>query len=246
MNVDRAHEIRIIALPHPPNTVVAVRGAVADALGEGWSIQRVVPRGRLVLIRGRSEHPIATEQYARDSHEAAVILARTGRFGKVEADIPIQVYAEEERGEVAGASAPPLRWVHDLVRWAAALGSMSADVRGGTGIRIGHPDTGYTDHPNLTLVGLDLDLDWDVVDNDDDALDDLEQHPLWPLPFPGHGTSTASVIVGRGPPGEGIEGLAPEARLVPIRTTESVSSSSTPTSPRPWPTPAESDATSSR
>ena len=99
---------------------------------------------------------------------------------------------------------------------------MSADVRGGKGIRIGHPDTGYTDHPNLTLVGLDLNLDRDVVDNDDDALDDLEQHPLWPLPFPGHGTSTASVIVGHGPPAVGIEGLAPEARLVPIRATESV------------------------
>ena len=46
------------------------------------------------------------------------------------------------------------------------------------------------------------------------------QHPLWLLPFPGHGTSTASVIVGHGPPIEGIEGLAPEATLVPIRTTE--------------------------
>ena len=101
MTIDRAYEIRLVAAPKSPNTVAVVRMVVADALGEGWGVQRVVPRSRLVLIRGRSEHPVATEQYARDSHEAAVILARTGRFGKVEADIPIRGYAEEERGEEA-------------------------------------------------------------------------------------------------------------------------------------------------
>ena len=44
---------------------------------------------------------------------------------------------------------------------------MRADVQGGKGIRIGQPDTGYTDHPNLTIVGLDLELDRDVIDNDE-------------------------------------------------------------------------------
>jgi len=223
MNVDRAHQIRIVARPNPPNTVAAVRGRVADALGEDWEVSRVTPRSPLVLIRGRSEHAVATEQYARDSHEAAVTLARTGRFEKVEADIPIRRYAKEDRAEdLVGAFAPPLGWVHDILRWDAALATMRAAGRGGKGIRIGHPDTGYAHHPNLTVAGLDLTLDRDVIDNDDDALDDLEQHPLWPLPFPGHGTSTASVIVGHGPPAVGIEGLAPEAKLVPIRATESV------------------------
>jgi serine protease len=223
MNIDRAHEIRIVARPKPPNNVSAVRGSVADALGETWEVSRVTPRSPLVLIRGHSANAVATEKYARDSHEAAMTLARTGRFEKVEADIPIRRYAEEERAEdVAGAFAPPLRWVHDILRWDQAMAAMRAAGRGGKGIRIGHPDTGYTRHPNLTVVGLDLDSDRDVIDGDDDALDDLEQNPLWPLPFPGHGTSTASVIVGHGPLDQGIEGLAPEARLVPIRATESV------------------------
>ncbi len=223
MKVDRAHEIRIIARPKSPNTVAAVRKVVADTLGEGWQVQRVTPKSRLVLIRGRSEHPVSTEPHARDSHEAAVTLARTGRFVKIEADIPIRGYAEEERvEEAAGAFAPPLKWVHDILGWEAALAAMPAAVRGGDGIRIGHPDTGYTDHPNLGMAGLDLNLDRDVIDGDNDARDDLEQHPLWPLPFPGHGTATSSVIVGHGPPAVGIEGLAPEAKLVPIRATESV------------------------
>ena len=223
MNVDRAHEIRIIAHAKSPNTVAAVRRIVTDTLGEGWHIERLTPKSRLVLIRGHSEHPVSTEPNARDSHEAAVALARTGRFVKVEADIPIRGYAEEEGDdEAAGAVPPPLKWVHNILRWDAALAAMPAAVRGGKGIRIGHPDTGYADHPNLGNAGLDLNLDRDVIDGDNDALDDLEQHPLWPLPFPGHGTSTASVIVGHGPPAAGIEGLAPEAKLVPIRATESV------------------------
>ena len=68
---------------------------------------------------------------------------------------------------------------------------------------------------------LDLSRDRDVIDGDD-AIDDLIPNPAWPLPNPGHGTRTASVIVGEGRPTEGIVGLAGGALLVPIRATESV------------------------
>ena len=225
MLVDRAYEIRLLAHPKAPNTVLAVRKFVADTLGEGWQVQRLTPRSRLVLIRGRSEAPVATDAYARRTHEAAVALAGTSRFLKVEADIPVRGYAEEETAvseAETGAFAPPLTWVHDILRWDAALAAMPAGVRGGRGMSIGHPDTGYTKHPNVGAAGLDLNLDRDVVDGDNDALDDLVQHPLWPLPFPGHGTATSSVIVGHGPADVGIVGLATEAKLVPIRATESV------------------------
>ena len=99
---------------------------------------------------------------------------------------------------------------------------MSDATRGGAGIGIGQPDSGYTLHPNVGAGGLDLSRDRDVIDGDDDALDDLIPNPAWPLPNPGHGTSTASVIVGQGTPTEGIVGLAGRALLVPIRATESV------------------------
>lgn len=223
MTQDRAYEIRLIAAPKPPNTVAAVREVVAEALGEGWRASRLVPRSPLVLIRGVSTEPVGTSGHARESHEAAVALERTGRFTKVEADVPIRGYAENEQPVTDLAEVGlPLDWVHRILHWQEALAAMPAGVRGGRGIRIGHPDTGYTDHPNLGAAGLDLNTDRDVIDGDDDARDDLDQHPLWPLPFPGHGTSTASVIVGHGPAGAGIAGLAPEARLVPIRATESV------------------------
>jgi hypothetical protein len=223
MPVDRAFQIRIVTEPAAPNTVPAIRPVVTAALGPGWRAQRLVPRGPLVVIIGRSEHPVATREHARQSHEAALALWETGRFTRVEADVPVRVYAEEENVEdVAGAFAPALDWVQTTVRWPEAMAAMAPAVRGGRGIRIGQPDTGYTLHPNVGAAGLDLTTDRDVIDSDDNALDDLEQHPLWPLPFPGHGTSTSSVIIGHGPAAEGITGLTPEARLVPVRATESV------------------------
>jgi len=117
MAVDRAHEIRIIAEPAEPNTVAAVRPVVKAALGPDWQVQRLVPRSRLVLIRGRSEHVVASQLHARDSHEAALRLQETRRFVKVEADIPIRGYAEEENVHgTLGAFAPPLDWVHTTLR----------------------------------------------------------------------------------------------------------------------------------
>jgi len=97
MVVDRAHEIRIIAEPREPNTVAAVRPVVKAALGPDWRVQRLVPRSRLVLIRGRSEHVVASQQHARDSHEAALRLRESGRFVKVEADLlftEIELYSK--------------------------------------------------------------------------------------------------------------------------------------------------------
>jgi serine protease len=112
--------------------------------------------------------------------------------------------------------------VHKILHWPEAMAQMSSATRGGVGISVGQPDSGYTLHPNLGAAGLDLNRDRDVIDGDDDAIDDLIPNPAWPLPNPGHGTRTASVIVGQGTPTDGIVGLAGRALLVPIRATESV------------------------
>ena len=97
--------------------------------------------------------------------------------------------------------------------------------RPGAGVHVGHPDTGYTLHPELAepsrlLVGEGYDYD----DDDPDPLDDLTAGFL---DNPGHGTGTGSVIlsgVGSATGGSGpfVSGAAPHASLIPIRTTESV------------------------
>jgi subtilisin family serine protease len=89
----------------------------------------------------------------------------------------------------------------------------------GEGMRVAHLDTGYTSHPELvTGAGVRADLGYNFEENHSDPtepLDTIDQ---------GHGTATASVLIGQ--PGKQhqipdleayAEGIAPRAELVPIR-----------------------------
>jgi hypothetical protein len=49
---------------------------------------------------------------------------------------------------------------------------------------IGHPDTGYQDHPEIAGQLL-TKLGYDFVHEDHDAHDDLERPPGEPAPIPG-------------------------------------------------------------
>lgn len=93
----------------------------------------------------------------------------------------------------------------------------------GDGIVIGHLDTGYTDHPELwdpapapqrVLVAQ----GFDFQASDPDPRDPLDGSA------PGHGTSTASVIMSalRGPDPIFVSGVAPRASLVPVRVSGGV------------------------
>lgn len=89
----------------------------------------------------------------------------------------------------------------------------------GRGIRVGHPDTGYTEHsdffdPTRVLVAE----GFDFFEGDADPSDPLGGQA------PSHGTSTGSVIMSAvGPAGVAhVTGSAPEALLVPYRVSDSV------------------------
>ena len=105
-------------------------------------------------------------------------------------------------------------------RWAVEqIGCLEAWKRSrGAGVRIGHPDTGYCDHPELAGA-IDEGQDYDVLEGDDDAHDVLTGVP--PAQFPGHGTGTASVIASRDT-GVDLAGAAPEATVLPFRIARSV------------------------
>ncbi len=97
----------------------------------------------------------------------------------------------------------------------------------GNGIIIGHPDTGYTEHPEI-ISNLLVSDGYDFLKNDSDARDELEISPTELINNPGHGTSTASVAISpRGPQanypsGKAVTGVAPGAKLLPIRISLSV------------------------
>ncbi len=97
-------------------------------------------------------------------------------------------------------------------------------VARGRGIRIGHLDTGWTTHADLHPA-LDLNGQFDFVDDDPIARDEMASGN----PF--HGSRTGSVIASPFPgdlpdesaafPGD-LSGVAPEAKLVPIRVVKRV------------------------
>lgn len=98
----------------------------------------------------------------------------------------------------------------------------------GEGIRICHPDTGWTDHVDLDAARIDRAHTLNLMEGGTDARDPMNYSGRFDNP--GHGTKTGSVLVSAGgfdangdttPPGR-IDGLAPKATLVPIRTFNSV------------------------
>ncbi|MEQ1511954.1 MAG: S8/S53 family peptidase [Lysobacteraceae bacterium] len=84
----------------------------------------------------------------------------------------------------------------------------------GAGVRVGHPDTGYTAHPQIAGPRLRVADGYDFVDADPDPRD-----PMTGM-HPGHGTATGSVIFSDHAPD--LFGIAPGAELVPLRVSGSV------------------------
>jgi hypothetical protein len=86
---------------------------------------------------------------------------------------------------------------------------------GGSGIVIGHPDTGWAEHTEIEPGLFDLERQWSTFTQKPDAKDPMN----FPL-FKGHGTATASVLAGR--TAGVISGVAPGATIIPIRCVDSV------------------------
>lgn len=127
------------------------------------------------------------------------------------------------------------RWNHRyaLVPAAWALRRARGAVPGeeAAGVVIGHPDTGYTLHPENWLDAgartgpLDLSHAWNYLDGTSDALDPRDKGLL---KHPGHGTAASSVIISPAGCASGMQrercvtGIAQGARLVPLRVHKSV------------------------
>jgi hypothetical protein len=95
----------------------------------------------------------------------------------------------------------------------------------GEGVLVAHPDTGYTKHARL-LPRLEPHADDPALFGKDfvaaaaDALDPMEQRSLGH--FPGHGTGTASVIAAANDDAAKPWGVAPGAKILPLRVSSSV------------------------
>lgn len=135
------------------------------------------------------------------------------------AQVPAETSQTGQALRAAGGP-PDYEWSIHMVRARDAWNADPATPNYGDGILIGHPDTGYTKHREI-LGSLALEKAWNFVDDNDDPIDPLSHFAL--IPNPGHGTATASVIASDiGPDGAHVTGIAPKARIVPLRVAPSV------------------------
>lgn len=168
--------------------------------------------------------------------DQAYALQQRGGFVQVEPDTEDTLAEAQKRAAVAacfgdnGVPAPSnpawsLDKDHMAVQQARALTPQPGGKQLGEGVRICHPDTGWTDHVDLDSDRIDRTATLNLMEGGNDARD-----PLGYRGNPGHGTKTGSVLISSGgfdangnttPPGK-VDGLAPKATLVPIRTFDSV------------------------
>ncbi|MCA0299659.1 MAG: S8 family serine peptidase [Proteobacteria bacterium] len=85
----------------------------------------------------------------------------------------------------------------------------------GEGVIVGHPDLGYTDHPEVVSSRLLISLGYNFEDDAEDPRDPMQSGA-------GHGSATASVIISDTKNSPRVFGVAPAAKLIPLRVSNSV------------------------
>ena len=194
--------------------------ALSEALGEYEFVPPRAPR----LSNGT-----AWEIARRLSREPGVLEAEPLFAGPGLQPDPAHftdILAPHERPRITrglGESAAKPLPCSESPRWSvAAVNAHKAwSTSTGRDVVIGHPDTGYTKHPQIwsntnprVLAGA----GYDFVRGQVMSLDPLTGAN------PGHGTSTASVLMSArgGADSEQVDGIAPNAQLVPLRVSDSV------------------------
>ncbi|HYR06128.1 MAG TPA: S8 family serine peptidase, partial [Longimicrobium sp.] len=225
-------ELRFVLEYREPPDLDAERRAIAAALGsEAFVLLPLFEGdapdlGRFVVLRFPGVERTLSQETL---FQVAYALADLRGLASAEPDLGTPTFADPaprmdgpqgESTDVFGLNCwvdadPPedRRWV---LRTTGVLRAWERFGSRGAGVLIAQPDTGVVAHDELDPASLRLDLAADILGGDADPTD-----PLRPgTANPGHGTSTASVVVSR--LAGDLAGPAPEALLVPIRCIEDV------------------------
>jgi serine protease len=219
--------ISLIVTPGPRRPAPLAPAAVRRLRLTGWQLQRVTEDGTEVeLVPPRRVSPQRAWDLTYDLRDLPEVVHAEPLF---EYAVPENAPAPAPKTSLRGrahdqAVAADYEWSLRVAKVQDAW-RLFGRRQPGRGIVVGHPDTGYTDHPEIAdPARLLVSSGYDFDDEDPDPYDDLTAGFL---DNPGHGTGTSSVIMsGVGPPAGGaapfVSGAAPYASLIPIRTTESV------------------------
>jgi thermitase len=224
----RFESIAFCLAPSTQRTPLTARRVVGEVLDlRRWGVSALsVPKGEFEAVPRRR---------SRSASERSLALAWQ-RVYKLRAD-PRVLWAEPlfeiedvDEQRTSNDDDDPgtdraFEWSLDAmcVKDAWELFDMGKDAPG-AGIRVGHPDTGYTDHPEIIGSRLLAKEGYNFEEEKKDAHDTLASRLFR---NPGHGTKTSSVIMsgrGKDTPGTSeepfVSGTAPAASLIPIRTTK--------------------------
>lgn len=247
--VARSTSIRLLVKTRTETSVAAVVDLISTIADVRASVKPLYASGN---ARKQTEflvlYPVSADE--DNSNAFAFELAHSlrdasnGALSWVEPDIqqnPSVAFDEPGDQDITGADAggivgklcnenatPPadhywhLREMRVAQAWDFAKSNGAASR--GMGVRVGHLDTGWTEHPDL-FPSLDFNGQHDFVDDDEIARDEMADGN----PF--HGSRTGSVIAsaftGDIPPATApfsgdLSGVAPLAKIVPIRVVKSV------------------------
>jgi len=211
--------------------------AIGDELGAGWQVENYGGRSNYFEVVGTEGALTAAEAWdatyrlrAHAGVASAEPLFKAWVTDRPDWD-PQAVARFGSLDWICGsgddlAKAKPHEWSLELTGVITAWSRHFPDpAKGpGLGIVVGHPDTGYRNHPEIRSSLL-VNQGWDLFRNDSDPQDELKGGMPWRTP--GHGTGTASVIVSPrgaadGNSGNVVSGTAPYAQLIPFRVSDSV------------------------
>ena len=149
--------------------------------------------------------------------DMAHAMRAEGDFARVIPEVPIVRPEPFTEADVSPSSAPK-GWEHKAMRIEGAWAEIERRGRQpGAKVKIGHPDTGWVPHEVWEKGNLNTDLGRSYMPDEENS---RGRDPLTG-PFPGHGNSTASVIVAPRD-GHDIVGVAPHSVAIPIRCVSSV------------------------
>lgn len=207
------------------------RAAVDAVLGPGWTVEPLYEGAPefLVLYGPEAELPTVGESFtlARELGDQPGVasaepdLLQPGidpRSDQVDG-LPVPESAGSAPKHATCSVEPDWALKACRVPQAWELDPPDGGLRFGSGIVIAHPDTGYSMHPEIFSDRLLTAQGYDFEDDREDPVDSLSGQA------PGHGTATASVAMsarGSQATWEPVDGIAPEAQLVPYRVSTSV------------------------
>jgi subtilisin family serine protease len=218
--------LQLAGAPRDRDARMADARRVVREAGLDWRVALIAERARTVLLvprpGGRAPSPARAWEITHRlrAHrdvvfaEPAFVLPGDGQGVRRGA---VKVEACDQAG---GEGTDDCRWALEacnvLSAWSLAPAHGGAAF--GQGVRIAHPDTGWTAHPELANTSVDAANAYDFVADQPGALDPLDP------PSAGHGTSTASVIASDANVSAGpcVTGVAPLATLMPLRVSSSV------------------------